>query len=166
MRLCLCVSSWVKILPSVSTLKPNSSYWTSGCSEGSFCRDNQMKCISLVADLLTSVNRSDVSVTWGQKLLWHFFCPASQLDILFSAVLLFIWAFFFLISTSLYLFSLYWHQIQRNTCKCLHISNKWSHIISLDGTWPKCPGATCLGWEQRMVHQGLVCRSLNTIKDP
>lgn len=114
------IISWVKTLPSVSTLKPNSSYWTSGCSEGSFCKDNQMKCISLVVDFLTSVNQSDVSLTWGE-VAFYFSCIIAWY-LIFGCFVVYM-SILFLISKSLYLFT----SNQSNTC--LHIY-KTHEVIS------------------------------------
>lgn len=120
------IISWVKTLPSVSTLKPNSSYWTSGCSEGSFCKDNQMKCISLVADLLTSVNQSDVSLTWGE-VAFYLSCIIAWY-LIFGCFVVYM-SILFLISKSLFVLFLFTSN-QSNTC--LHI---YKHMKSYPLTW-------------------------------
>lgn len=51
-----CSTCWPqdRTLPSWSTLKPNSSYWTSGCSVASFC-GKQNTCNSLYEAVLTLI---------------------------------------------------------------------------------------------------------------
>lgn len=89
--------------PSASTRKPNSSYCSSGCSVGSFCKNRQQHTRKV---------------------------PKDGVDILIN---------------------------DKKTGE-----NKHNIFSSPGDTWPRCPGATCLGSEQKRAPQGPVYRYLQS----